>query len=133
MDMDTEKPTILVADDNRVTANLLEYSLAAAGFRVTTRYNGLAAIAALNECSFDTIITDFQMPGACGEEVIQAARASSLNAQTPTILCTAKGYELDRERIIEQYKPCHVATKPFSTSELTALAMKLAREPVGTS
>jgi DNA-binding response OmpR family regulator len=90
--------------------------LTAAGFVVDRRFTGREGIAALERAAFDAIILDVMLPDIDGFEVCRRIRA---RAQTPILMLTARGEELDRiiglEIGADDYLP-----KPFSPRELQA-------------
>lgn len=102
-------------------SGVLEFSLRRAGYDVFVCPSGRRAIAAVEGQQFDFIVTDFQMPEANGDQVIRAARTSTLNASTPIILCSAKGLEIDAEALLREYDLAAVVSKPFSPREVTSL------------
>ena len=106
-------------------AGVLDFSLRRVGYDVMVCSNGTKAIDAVKSRHFDIIITDYQMPGANGDEVIRLARSKSLNAQTPIILCSAKGLEMDSEALLKTYNLTAVICKPFSPSEVMQLVQSV--------
>ena len=78
---------ILLADDENVSRETLAEVLRGEGYDVETAPDGLAAIAALGGEAFDVVITDLQMPGADGLEVLRRAR--EMAPQTLVLLITA--------------------------------------------
>jgi CheY-like chemotaxis protein len=106
-------------------ANVLKFNLERTGLQVTLARTGTEAIEAAGNQQFDVIITDYQMPGANGEEVCQAVRASTLNRDVPLVLCTAKGYELDSDKLKASYGISMLLSKPFSPMAVTKLVKDL--------
>lgn len=93
--------------------------------------HGRRALQAAQAEAFDLIISDYQMPGLSGEELLTEVRADSPSRNAVCILCSAKGYELDTERLINDLQLMRVVMKPFSPSELVGLAKEaLSAEPV---
>jgi len=123
--MSALEPPVLVAEDNPAMAGVLEFSLQQAGYGVHVCSNGAKAIDALRQRKFAAIITDYQMPGANGEEVIRAARSNPLNETTPIILCSAKGLEFDVDALNDAYELTAVICKPFSPREMMDLVASL--------
>ena len=89
---------VLIAEDDSVLADVLQFNLQRAGFAVTTVESGDAAVEQLRTGTFDLLISDFQMPGLTGEQVCQVAREELKLTDLPILLCTAKGLEIDAEQ-----------------------------------
>ena len=126
--MNKSRTKVLVAEDNLAMAGLAEYVLQQAGCDVTICNSGSKAVARVEEEAFDFIVTDYQMPGADGEDVIRAARSNSANAKTPIVLCSAKGFELDTEKLYDTYEISKVVTKPYSPTQLVELVNTLVHQ-----
>src|SRR5258707_15236132 len=80
-------PRILVADDDDEMQTTVRDALESAGHEVEGVSNGPAALARLDPGGFDALVTDLQMPGLTGIEVLRAARAE--RPALPGILNTA--------------------------------------------
>jgi DNA-binding response OmpR family regulator len=116
---------ILIAEDNKVLADVLRFNLQRAGFQVVVANNGLLAIEQLKLATFDLLITDFQMPIVDGEELCKTVRLQLHIDQMPILICSAKGYEIDIARLTAQYRVSQVIFKPFSMREIVALSEEL--------
>ena len=66
---------VLLADDERSIAITLADDLKRSGHKVRVASDGLAARAALGEEGFDALVTDINMPGLNGLQLLEAARA----------------------------------------------------------
>ncbi len=84
----SNKPHLLIVDDERNTRNVLERFLRLK-YQVTQAKNGLEAIELFKGNSFDLILTDLKMPGADGMAVVLASK--ELNPSPPCIVATAYG------------------------------------------
>ena len=106
---------LIIDDDARLAAMVSDY-LTAAGFVVERRFTGRDGLAALDGAAFDAVILDVMLPDIDGFEVCRTIRA---RAQTPILMLTARGEEMDRivglEIGADDYLP-----KPFSPRELQA-------------
>jgi len=81
---------ILIAEDTRVAAKLLEMLLASMGYETLTVASGDAALACLRERrDIDLLITDLRMPGMDGVELIRAIKATDGIAGLPVVVVTA--------------------------------------------
>jgi two-component system response regulator PilR (NtrC family) len=79
--------SILIADDEEEIRNSLSIVLREEGYQCATAPNGMVAIEALKEHSFDILITDLKMPGADGIQVLEHALQRS--SDMLTIIITA--------------------------------------------
>lgn len=70
----SQKPTILVVDDAAMVRYFIETTLMSAGYNTCSAADGEAAIAALQQESFDAIVTDLEMPRVTGAELIRRVR-----------------------------------------------------------
>lgn len=108
--------TILVVDDKEELRVLLKSYLEQEGFRVVTAVNGRDALFIARQEKPNLIILDLMMPEMGGYDFM---RAHSREADTPTIILTAKLEENDKILGLELGADDYV-TKPFSMRELTA-------------
>lgn len=92
----TQKPVILVVDDDLPILTLMGTILREYGFDPQVAGTGEAAIAAARAKSPDLILLDKNMPGMAGEEVIDALRAAGVGGIPILIL---SGDPVDREEI----------------------------------
>jgi len=114
---------ILVADDEAPIANVVAMKLRNAGLEVIVAMDGLEAYELAIAERPDFMITDLQMPGMSGIELC-ARLAAELEGGIPTILLTAKGFELTAESVRE-LPVRRIMTKPFSPRELLAQVQEL--------
>ncbi len=108
--------TILVVDDKESLRTMVKSYLTQEGFRVVTAANGRDALFVARAEKPDLILLDLMMPEMSGYEFM---RAHSREAQTPTIILTARLEESDKVLGLELGADDYV-TKPFSMRELTA-------------
>lgn len=104
---------LIVAEDNRVSRDILRFNLARAGYPFWMSGDGSEVIEYLKTADPSLILTDYQMPGATGEDICQFARCER-QLVCPIILCTAKGIELDSTNFRERYGVAEIVYKPFS-------------------
>jgi two-component system response regulator HydG len=81
--------TILVVDDYEAHRELMRSALAAAGFTVLTAASGEQALERINAGSVGLVLSDQQMPGMSGLDLLRALR--ELRPQLPVIMVTAYG------------------------------------------
>jgi two-component system chemotaxis response regulator CheY len=116
--MAAEAKRILVVEDNRPMAGVVQFVLQQAGFQVTIAVNGREACEYLQTGNFDLVVTDQQMPEMTGCELCAHMRHDDRYAQTPVILLTAKTLELELPDLTRQLGAVRMIGKPFSPSHL---------------
>ncbi len=114
--MDRNMQTILVIDDDPHIREIVQFSLAKAGFRVILAGDGRAGLEAFIAEKPDLVVLDILMPEMDGTEVCRRLRAES---PTPIIFLTSVDEEVDRILGLEMGGDDYV-TKPFSPRELVA-------------
>ncbi len=82
----TERPSVLVVDDDEALGRLIVRSLTRAGFQPAFVNCGYAAIDELTRRSFDVIVSDIEMGGMTGVELLDEVRMHDLDV--PVILMT---------------------------------------------
>ncbi len=116
---------ILIAEDNGVLSDVLCFNLRNAGFDVTDAENGLVAIEKLRAAAFDLLITDYQMPGMDGAELCKAVRSELHLNHMPILMCSAKGLEINVEKLKSDFGVAKLLFKPFSMREIVSAAQNL--------
>lgn len=112
----SEKPHLLLVDDERSIREPLAQYLARNGFRVTAAANAAEARTRLAGHSIDLVVLDIMMPGEDGLSLCRHIRESG---DLPVILLTARSEETDRIVGLEMGADDYVL-KPFSPRELVA-------------
>ncbi len=115
---------ILVIEDDRDIARLVELHLKDEGYEVSRAYDGKTGLELALSRSYDLIILDLMLPGVGGGEICRRVRAAPF--YTPILMLTAKSTELDRVLGLEIGADDYV-TKPFSIRELLARVKALFR------
>lgn len=107
---------ILMVDDDKEIADLVEIHLKGEGYQVYKAYNGKEALEIFDAEEIDLAILDIMMPGMDGNEVCAKIRQTST---IPIIMLSAKDSESDKVSGLVNGADDYV-TKPFNTSELIA-------------
>ncbi|MDX1674584.1 MAG: sigma-54 dependent transcriptional regulator [Longimicrobiales bacterium] len=81
--------TILCVDDDPAVLTTFQKTLERADHRVVAVKNGAAALTVLERGGVDLVLSDYQMPGLSGLELLEAAQAR--DADTPFIMVTGHG------------------------------------------
>lgn len=107
---------ILVVEDEKPIADILEYNLGKEGYEVRAVYTGDEAVEAALSFLPDLILLDIMLPGIDGLNVCRQVRH---DLDCPIIMLTAKDAEIDKVLGLELGADDYV-TKPFSPRELLA-------------
>ncbi len=109
---------ILIVDDFSTMRRIIKNLLRDLGFTNTEEADdGTTALPMLQTGKFDLLITDWNMPGMQGIDLLRAVRADEKLATLPVLMVTA---EQKREQIIEAAKAGvnGYIVKPFTAQTL---------------
>jgi two-component system, OmpR family, alkaline phosphatase synthesis response regulator PhoP len=109
--------TIVVADDEVHIVQVVAIKLRNNGYTVLTACSGTEAWEILKDTQCDALVTDYQMPGMNGVELIEKLRSEPSTASLPVIMLTARGFAVDQEQKT-RLGLAHCLSKPFSPREL---------------
>ena len=109
--------------------DVIRYNLNRAGFEVVTARDGQEAVTHLEDQSFDVVLLDNQMPTMSGVEVCNHPVRQQCHAQTPFIMCSAKGLEMD-DATLTELKLHSMIFKPFSPRDLVATVQAAVEQTV---
>ncbi len=114
-------PRILVVDDEKNITFVIQAMLERAGYRVTVFNESVAAVQAIENEAFDTIVTDLSMPELTGMDVLARVRKSC--PDVPVVMITAFG---SVESAVAALKAgaFDFITKPFDQTELLNVIAK---------
>lgn len=108
----------LVEDDSNIR-ELVVYTLNSTGFEAVGFEKPSDFYAALNERLPDLILLDIMLPEEDGLSILSKLRGSDDTKETPVIMLTAKGTEIDKVKGFELGADDYIA-KPFGVMELVA-------------
>ncbi len=109
---------ILVVDDFSTMRRIIKNLLRDLGFNNTAEADdGTTALPMLQSGNFDLLITDWNMPGMQGIDLLRAVRADPKLSMMPVLMVTA---EQKKEQIIEAAKAGvnGYIVKPFTAATL---------------
>ncbi len=113
---ETGKRTVLVVEDDRAIADLVEIHLENEGYEAVKAGNGAEALEVLAERPVQLVILDVMMPGMDGLEVCRRIRKMS---DIPIIMLSAKSEDMDKVLGLSTGADDYL-TKPFNVVELLA-------------
>ena len=111
---------VVVADDNRDSADSLAMLLRLQGHDVHTVYDGVDAVSAADRLRPDAVLLDIGMPRLNGYEACRQIRQSSWGRDVLMIAMTGWGQDHDRLRTVDVGFDAHLV-KPVDPQELIAL------------
>lgn len=106
---------VLIVEDERPIADLVEMNLTASGYACTTVYDGIAAADLLEKNAYDLVLLDVMLPGLSGYDLMEQIRPLHI----PVIFITAQGSTADRVRGLRAGADDYLV-KPFEIVELIA-------------
>jgi DNA-binding response OmpR family regulator len=122
-------PKILVADDDRHIADLVQMYLKKAGYDVTIARTGDETQRLLKDQQFDLAVLDIMMPGPDGLQIVRNLRKRS---ELPVIFLSARSSDVDKVAGL-QYGADDYVTKPFNPTELVARVQSVLRRSRATA
>ncbi len=116
---------ILVVDDASFIRDMVKKNLRSMlpGVDLYDAADGQRAMALLKQQSIDIILSDWEMPGMSGEELLQWVRSQADHQATPFVMVTSRG---DREFVVKavQAGVSDYLVKPFTPEELMGKVAK---------
>lgn len=108
---------ILLVEDDRNTAHILQTALTGSGYATRVASNALEGLAEMSRWSPDLILTDIEAPGMTGLAFCKRVRE---NSNVPIIVLSAQASALTIAETLDAGADDFVA-KPFSLPVLLAL------------
>ncbi|MEW6247003.1 MAG: sigma-54 dependent transcriptional regulator [Nitrospirota bacterium] len=115
------QPHVLVVDDDPAVVDVLSETLVAEGYQVTTVADGQTAIQVVKDTPVQVVVTDLQMPGMDGLEVLE--RLSRIDAKIVAIMMTGYG-TIDYAVRAMKAGAFDFITKPFECDAVAAVVGK---------
>ena len=110
---------ILIVDDFSTMRRIIKNLLRDLGFNNTSEADdGQSALPILQSGSFDFLVTDWNMPGMTGIDLLKAVRADAKLSKLPVLMVTA---EQKRDQIIEA---AQAGVNGYIVKPFTAITLK---------
>lgn len=116
--------TILTVDDSVSIRQTVRLTLTMAGYEVSEADSGRAALEACDNAKFDVVVTDLNMPGMDGIELIRQLRAKPQFKFVPILMLTTES-QLDRKQQGKSAGATGWIVKPFTADQLVAVIKKV--------
>lgn len=119
----TDKPVVLVVDDNRDIVWLIKEILSSK-YTVRAAFCAEDALTLMKQQTPDLIITDIMMPGLDGHELIGRIKSDKFTRHIPLIVVSAKVSEREQAKGLDLGADVYL-TKPFSSVVLLSAVNRL--------
>ena len=113
-----EQINILVVDDEKEIADLVEIYLVSDGYKVFKANNAKEGLEILDQEDIHLVLLDIMMPGMDGERLLTELREKK-GMNTPVLILSAKAALADKVRLLTEGADDYM-TKPFEPEELLA-------------
>ncbi len=111
------RKVVIIEDDENIR-ELVLYALRSSGYDFAGFESGAEFFESLgHDPKPDLILLDIMLPGEDGISLLKRIRSTAATAETPVIMLTAKGDELDKVRALDLGADDYI-TKPFGVMEL---------------
>jgi len=110
---------ILVVEDEPAIREMVQFTLARAGFELIEAADGAAARERLAAGGIELVLLDWMLPGESGLDLLAQIKRDPATARLPVIMLTARAESGDKVAGLESGADDYI-TKPFSPAELTA-------------
>ena len=120
--------TILIADDDAASLELLKDALAVPGYRILESSDGSDALLKVQSETPDIVLLDIQMPGLDGFEVLRAIRGLQPPVPCRVLAVTAFVMDGDRDRMLASGFDGYIA-KPVSISHVREQVRRILNSP----
>ncbi|MEI7671846.1 MAG: response regulator, partial [Deltaproteobacteria bacterium] len=119
------KRSILIVEDSITSRTLIKNILESAGYEVTTAIDGYDGFAALQERTFDLVVSDIQMPRLNGLDLTEKIRSDERFGGLPVVLVTSMSTPEDRQRGIDVGADAYIVKSSFDQSNLLETIKRL--------
>lgn len=99
--MSEKKKTIVLVEDEKTLANLIELRLGRAGYKVETAYDGQKGLDLILKSNPDLVLLDIMLPGLSGFDILNKLKEEHLLPNLPIIIISNSGQSLELQRAVD--------------------------------
>jgi CheY-like chemotaxis protein len=121
----TQRPSVLVVDDEPQVVWVLEFSLQGEGYETFSAHDGMEALDQIHRHRPDLMVLDVMMPRMDGWSVLEALAEMPVADRPRVIMVTALASASDRDRAMRLGAEAFVP-KPFDMEHLVGVLQGLA-------
>jgi two-component system alkaline phosphatase synthesis response regulator PhoP len=126
--MESKNKKILVVDDEKHVARLIQINLERGGYTTSIASDGTQALEQVANDPPDLIVLDWMMPKMNGMETLKRLRSNPATEDIPVIMLTAKAEDRDVFMGWQSGVDCYL-TKPFNPMELLVFVERIFAGP----
>ena len=115
---------VLVVDDDEMVRRLNAEVLRCSGYEVDTAIDGAEAWAELNDREYDLLVTDNEMPGFTGIDLLAEMHAAGMTL--PVIMATGN-FPAEKFASAPWLRPTATLLKPYAVSDLVETVQEVLR------
>jgi two-component system response regulator MprA/two-component system response regulator TrcR len=108
---------VLIVEDDRSIARLVQAHLEHLGFTVLCRYDGISGLEAVADFRPEIVVLDIMLPGLDGVGILKRLRSEG--NRVPVIMLTARDTPMDKIHSLDHGADDYLS-KPFDVGELMA-------------
>lgn len=124
-EFEVEDIKVLVVDDSAMSRRYISRIISNMGIdHITTANDGTEAVKRMEECLYDLVITDFNMPEMDGERLIEHIRNHTDQSDIPILMVTAVE-DSGRLESVRQAGVSAICNKPFDSFSVKSMLVQL--------
>ncbi|MDB5600429.1 MAG: Phosphate regulon transcriptional regulatory protein PhoB [Xanthobacteraceae bacterium] len=116
--------TILTVDDSASMRQMIKLTLSGAGYNVIEAGDGTQGLSTARGNAVDMVLTDLNMPGMDGVQLIRELRKLSTYTGVPIVLLTTES-DAERKQQAKAAGATGWITKPFQPEQLLSVTRKV--------
>jgi len=109
---------ILLVEDEKILADLLEKKLKEEGYKVSVAPNGQAGLSKMKKEDFDLVLLDVLMPKKGGFEVLEEMQSDPRLKKIPVIIISNSGQPVEISRALEMGARDYLVKTQFDPKEV---------------